>query len=154
MLKLRHRLLQRGFLAASRLTRGMTLGARGLLIRDNEVLLVRHTYVPGWYLPGGGVEAGECVVEALRREVREETGAVILGQPALFGVYRHPAPPRRDHIVVYLCRSWESGPATGRIGEIVAAEFFPVDRLPPDAAPSTIARVREWFSGEAPAMDW
>lgn len=154
MLKVRHRLLQRGYLAASRLSRGMTLGARAMLIRNGEILLVRHSYVPGWYLPGGGVEAGESVFEALRREVREETGANVSGSPNLFGVYRHPAPPRRDHIVVYLCSEWEAGPSPVVNREIVAAELFPVDRLPPDAAPSTLARLREFMSGGPPATDW
>jgi ADP-ribose pyrophosphatase YjhB (NUDIX family) len=153
MLKLRHRLLQRAYLAASRLSRGMTLGVRAMLVRDGAVLLVRHSYVPGWYFPGGGVEAGEAVVEALKREVREETGAALTAPPALFGVFRHPEPPRRDHIVVYVCRDWEEGPRARGI-EIVAAELFPIDRLPSDAAPSTVARLREWMSGEPPATDW
>ena len=43
----------------------MTLGVRGLVIdKGQRVFLVTHTYVPGWQLPGGGVEPGETMAEA------------------------------------------------------------------------------------------
>ena len=58
-MKAHHRWRQRAYLAYARLSRGMTLGVRGLLIKDDRVVLVKHSYVPGWYLPGGGVEPGE-----------------------------------------------------------------------------------------------
>jgi len=154
MLKLHHRLAQRLYLAASRISRGMTMGARAMLIRDGKVLLVKHTYLPGWYLPGGGVEAGESLAEAMAREIMEETGAVLTGRAELFAIYRHPSPPRRDHIALYVCRDWEEGAGKIADWEIVAAELFPLDRLPADAAPSTVARVREMVSGEPPAADW
>ena len=54
-----------------RFTRGMTLGVRALVIDErNRVFLVKHSYVSGWYLPGGGVEPGETVIDALIRELR------------------------------------------------------------------------------------
>ena len=101
------RLRQRVFLAYSRLTRGMTLGVRAMLLKDEHVMLVRHSYVSGWYFPGGGVEAGESVREALVREMREEAGAVLTGPAELFGLYRNAHADVRDHVALFVCRAWE-----------------------------------------------
>jgi ADP-ribose pyrophosphatase YjhB (NUDIX family) len=150
-----HRLMQQGYLAFSRLARGMTLGVRAMLLADDRVVLVRHSYVPGWYLPGGGVERGESLGEALEREIREETGAVLSGPAQLFGVYRNARVHRRDHVALYVCRAWERLDAPSVPNrEIVACETFPLGDLPDDVSPATLARIREVLGGEPPATDW
>ena len=81
----------------ARATRGMTLGVRGAVVSAaGEVLLVEHTYMHGWYLPGGGVESGETAEAALARELVEEVGVQVTGPPALVAIHaNHGRLPRR-----------------------------------------------------------
>ena len=69
-----------------RLTRSQTLGVQGIVIDgSNKVLLVRHSYVRGSHLPGGGVERDENLEQALRRELLEEPGIELTRKPCLHG---------------------------------------------------------------------
>jgi ADP-ribose pyrophosphatase YjhB (NUDIX family) len=150
-----HRLVQTAILAYGRRSRGMTLGVRALLVADGRVLLVRHTYAPGWYLPGGGVERGESAGEALEREVREEAGVRLTGAPLLFGLYRNAAADSRDHVAFYICDAFEPIQNAPRArGEIAERGAFPLDALPADATPATRARLREYLAGAPPSVDW
>ena len=84
-----------------RFARGLTMGVRAVVIDgDGRIFLVKHSYAQGWHLPGGGVEAGETLLEALTRELAEEGNIELLAPPALHGVFFHPivfeARPHRD----------------------------------------------------------
>ncbi len=152
-LKRHHRLMQRAYLAYSRITRGMTLGVRAMLLKDETVVLVKHSYVPGWYLPGGGVEAGESLQEALVREIHEEASAILTGEPHLFGIYRNGRAHPGDHVALYVCRDWEQTPPEPST-EIVACDAFALNDLPADTTPSTLTRIREVLESRPPATDW
>lgn len=89
-----------------RVLRPLTVGIRLLAVKDGSVLLVKHTYTDGWYLPVGGVQAGETLVEATRREAAEETGTV-LRELRLFGVYSSFFEPKSDHIVLFCSEDFE-----------------------------------------------
>ena len=83
----------------------MTLGVRAVVLDgENRVFLVKHSYVSGWHLPGGGVETGETLREALTRELMEEGKIELVGEPTLFGVYLNSHVSRRDHVALYLVR--------------------------------------------------
>ena len=67
-----------------RIARGMTLGVRGCVVDEaGRLLLIRHSYTPGWHFPGGGVEVGQTLEEALAMELREEANVEMTGSPAL-----------------------------------------------------------------------
>jgi 8-oxo-dGTP pyrophosphatase MutT (NUDIX family) len=90
-----------------RFARGLTLGVRALVLDgEGRVFLVKHSYVDGWHLPGGGVEAGETMLEALARELYEEGNIELTAPPVLFGVYFHPAYSVRDHVALYVMRQF------------------------------------------------
>ena len=95
---------------SARFVRPLTMGVRAVVERDGaegpEVFLVRHSYVPGWHLPGGAVEVGETAGDAMVREVREECAVEALGRPELFGLYFNRGASRRDHVAVYRVRAF------------------------------------------------
>ena len=138
-----------------RFARGMTLGVRAVVVDPaGRVFLVKHSYVAGWHLPGGGVETGETVLEALGRELVEEGGITAHGTPALHGVFFNGRVSRRDHVVVYVVRDFtqDGGPRHAR--EIVDHGFFALDALPPDTTRGTRARLDEVLKGAPIATRW
>jgi len=133
-------------------TGGMTLGVRTMLLKDNRILLVRHTYLPGWHMPGGGVGAGESIHEAAVREAREEAGVQIGGEVRLFGVYRNG---KRDHVALFVSHDWEQpDPPKLPSLEISACDMFALTELPEDISAGTLRRLAEFQDGLAPARDW
>lgn len=129
-----------------RLSRGMTLGVRAMVIDgDDRVFLVKHSYVSGWYMPGGGVETGETVLEALGRELMEEGRIALTGAPELHGVFFNRRISPRDHVALYVVRHFQQDRPPEPNREIIATGFFPIAELPPDTTPGTRLRIAEVF---------
>lgn len=134
------------------LSRGMTLGVRAACYDEaGRIFLVRHSYVPGWHMPGGGVERRETVLQALSKELREEGNLEMTGPAQLFHVYFNTRVSRRDHVLFYRVNVMQTAPRKPDL-EIVENGFFAVEDLPRGVTPATLRRLRE-LSGEAPPDD-
>lgn len=131
------------------LQRPMTLGVRGMVLNEAQgtVFLVRHTYVPGWHLPGGGVERGETMTQALVKELREEGNIELTGGAELFGIYHNSRASVRDHIALYAVRNFVQAAPRLPDREIAESGFFPLAALPEGTTQSTRRRIAEVLEG-------
>jgi ADP-ribose pyrophosphatase YjhB (NUDIX family) len=142
--RLRSRLIHLFFLT----TRPMTLGVRAAVFDDGgRVFLVRHSYVPGWHFPGGGVERGETALDALVRELKEEGNIIVEEEPQLFGIYLNSRVSRRDHVAFYILRRFRQSAPRGADAEILETGFFAPNALPQGASRATRARLAEILDG-------
>lgn len=142
-------LVRRTIAIVSLFTRPMTLGVRAAVFDEaGRVFLVRHTYVPGWYLPGGGVDVGETMPQAAIRELREEGNIFVAGRPELFGIYLNVRHSKRNHVALYVIRDWRQ-PAPPKLPSLEIAEigFFDPENLPSDTTPATIRHLAEIAAG-------
>lgn len=135
------RILYRFFQVYLFFVRPLTLGVRVMLIRDGNVLLVRQTYMNGWFMPGGGMQKNETTEQAARREAREEVHAE-LRSISLLGVYSNFKEWKSDHNVLFLSEDFDLGGGHDR--EIAELKFFPLDALPPDVWPGHRQRLLEY----------
>ena len=67
----------------------------------HKVLLVKHTYISGWHLPGGGLGAGESAEACIAREIQEETGLELGNSAELIGVSQPKCNQARSRCVIY-----------------------------------------------------
>lgn len=144
------------FLHYARFRRGMTLGARAAVFdAEGRILLIRHSYTPGWHLPGGGVEPGETTLDALARELGEEAGIELTGEGELFGLYFSRHISRRDHVAVYVCRNWRQArqPRIPNL-EIVGLGFRAPAALPDETTAGTRRRIAGIVEGIPRTVDW
>jgi 8-oxo-dGTP pyrophosphatase MutT (NUDIX family) len=138
-----------------RFARGMTLGVRAVVLNEaGEVFLIRHTYTPGWQFPGGGVEVGETMAEALAKELHEEARISLTGPAQLFGVYFNRKISRRDHVAVYVVRAFTVDEAKKPDMEIAEARFFSLAALPQGLTGGTRRRLAEIVEGAPSSTDW
>jgi len=138
-----------------RIARGMTLGVRGVVLDgEDRVFLVKHSYVAGWHLPGGGVEAGETFLEALRRELIEEGRIELTDEPVLHGLFFNGHVSRRDHVAVYVIRQFRQDRLPKPNREIIDCGFYDVAALPAETTQGTRLRIAEVHDGKARIATW
>ncbi|MCE5314110.1 MAG: NUDIX hydrolase [Armatimonadota bacterium] len=125
------------------------LDSRGVVFRDDRILLVREKSDGLWTLPGGWIDVGDSPGEAAEREVFEESGYITRAVKLLAVVdkNKHGYTPQFDHIykLFFLCEI-TGGEAAGSI-ETDGVEFFAEDNIPSLSltriVPSQITRLFE-----------
>jgi ADP-ribose pyrophosphatase YjhB (NUDIX family) len=138
-----------------RFSRAATLGTRAIVVDGTgRIFLVKHSYVEGWHLPGGGVETGETLLESLARELAEEGNIQLGAAPQLYGVYFNQRMSRRDHVALFIVRDFKQDGSPLHNHEIVEHGFFPLDALPEDTSRGTRARLAEVFGGAPISEVW
>jgi 8-oxo-dGTP pyrophosphatase MutT (NUDIX family) len=147
--------LRRVFHLYWRFARGMTLGVRGVVLDgENRVFLVKHSYVSGWHLPGGGVEVGETFCDALKRELIEEGRIELSGEPRLHGVFLNSHVSRRDHVAVYVVRRFRQDRLPEPNREIIDCGFFEASALPQATTEGTRLRIAEVLENRQLIATW
>lgn len=128
-----------------RMTGRSVIGCRVLVLDDaGRVLLVRHSYgTRHWMMPGGGVRRGEDVARAAAREVLEEVGLKIgslieieFADEDLQGVRNH----------VHVLAGWTDQSAVPDGREVIEAQFFALEDLPPNTVSRLAARLPGWVT--------
>ncbi len=137
-----------------RRARSLTLGVRVIAAApDGRIALVRHSYTPGWHLPGGGVERGERAPEAAARELTEETGAVAIAPFELVSVHANHVRFPNDHVLVYRTRV-DQPAVRAPDAEILEVLWTDARDTPDGTTPATRRRIEEALFDRPPAVDW
>jgi len=133
----------------------MTLGVRGVVVdASGKVLLLRHTYTPGWHFPGGGVEKGETAAHSMIRELKEEAGIEAMEKDLqLVSIHANHAFFPNDHVLVFRVNNWRQGKATS-LGEIAEIRFVEPSSPPEGVSRGTNNRLKELFAGQAVSELW
>lgn len=148
------RFQSRIFLFVMSFLRRTTLGARAMLVDGKKVLLIKHTYTPGWIFPGGGVEVGQSILAAAKRELLEETGYAVLDDGRLLSLYHNVDASRRDHVALFLFEDFKVQRPFQPNAEIAEMGWFEIDNLPDDVSDAAKRRIGEYFGGIAISEKW
>ena len=134
--------------------RPQTFGVKLLLINENKVLLVEHSYTKGYHLPGGGVKSGEMFDRALKREILEELGLEI-NNLQLFGVYQNTKQGKIDTVIAFISTKPVDLNKVKLSNEINHVDFYSLDSLPPNITPGSRKRIGEYLSNNFPiTKEW
>jgi 8-oxo-dGTP pyrophosphatase MutT (NUDIX family) len=131
-------------------------GVRALVFNNHgKLLLEKQAHFGSWALPHGCVDVGESVLDALKREVWEETGVTII-EAEVFGLYTDPkysvTYPNGDQVqtftVAFVVKQW-TGPLVADGDEVEELGFFDLSRLPEPIYPIHMDTIRDYQHSQA-----
>ena len=114
------------------------IAVSALIFEEGRVLLAHRRDIDWWNLPGGGMEVGETVDEALCREVAEETGLEIEVEQ-LVGVYSKPQ--KQEIVLTFRCHI--TGGTLTATEETRECRYFAPDALPTNTLPKHRQRIED-----------
>jgi ADP-ribose pyrophosphatase YjhB (NUDIX family) len=156
MVAWRYRIAGRVMRLYATIVKPRTVGVRALL-RDpvGRIALVRHHYIAGWYLPGGGVDKGESADAAVRRELLEEVGLADVTVSGVLGIYHNRGEAKDDHVVIFICDCADPQLLMATDPrEIAEVGWFAADSLPDGTSPATRRRIAEHAAGRQGFGAW
>lgn len=123
------------------------IAVSALIFNEGNILLAHRRDIDWWNLPGGGMEMGETVDEALRREVYEETGLEVeVGH--LVGVYSKPQ--KQEVVLAFRCHVRNGEPR--ETDETRECRYFASNVLPPNTLPKHRERVEDALRNQQSAI--
>src|SRR5712692_10690857 len=124
------------------------IGVFALIFNEEKQILLGHRRdIDWWNLPGGGMETGETVDEALCREVREETGLEVRVE-RLVGVYSKPQ--KQEIVLTFRCKVIGGNLQTSE--ESRACRYFSPDALPRNTLPKHRERIADALLNQQAAV--
>lgn len=142
MIKILHKIAT----ALWKITKPVTVGVRILLIKNEKILLVKHTYFASWFLPGGDLKKGETFQQGIESELREELG-ISVKELKLHGVYNNFFEGKNDSIVVFSSTNFSE--PTIKDKEIETFAYFNLQQVPEKTSPGTFKRIAEFLQGKS-----
>ena len=139
----------RFFMTVRAISSPTVMGVAGAVYDESgRILLVRHSYNPGWRLPGGGVDRGEPPRDAILRELREEVG-LAGGEAEFFGLYVRKAGWVTSVVALYRIRG---GTVNFRPNLEIREICYADPKAPPDGlTPAARKRLKELAGAQVSA---
>lgn len=135
------------------IARPTTRGVRAIVVNNEEkVLLVKHRYLEGWFIPGGKADGNEQDEAALLRELWEELGIQEVKSIKKLGEYQNNYEYKKDNIAVFVVKSFTQSPK--KHFEIEEYSFFDPQHLPNRVSPGTRRRIEEWLGKKPIDLQW
>ncbi len=131
----------------------VAFGAIAIVVEPGgKIVLVRHSYVDGWSLPGGGVGRGEPPGDAILREMREEIGLVRCDSPIFYGLFTRRVGLATNVIALYHLMNAEVAFRPNL--EIREIQFADPANPPPGTSEGTLRRLAEFVGKTPPSPYW